>query len=275
MMAATQRQRRADDVPKNLSTAGNGQPPRVTVVLASVQSITTGQHRDERVETHLGYPASYQVRPIAEQIKTLASVFALNDTKALASADRLPSLPAGAEAWFALLRWQAVAPTYGKAFKRVLGFIFATRQGQTKNWLGSKIGAGYLCPSSMAQRGIDEIARRQEGDILIVPAQFGSYYRGQSPRCVLGGCRNKEFFLGAFSVATMLLLHPDREREWEQLHVACVGDRYAYNLGDQPLFVPVFNCLQDPNQKSSWLHLDAKRADEADGRYGAASGFLL
>ena len=123
------------------------------------------------------------------------------------AAGLLPLLP-GAEGYFAIPRWQAVAETYNEALERML-----------ESWLlvgtaGSSIidaaeSAPMSCGSTRDSPGASKDRAQQSGnDVLVIPAQFGLRHAGRSIR------RSRELFtsgelgLGAFQVAAMLLTHP-------------------------------------------------------------------
>ena len=48
----------------------------------------------------------------------------------------------GAEAWFAIPRWQALAPTYNEAVEMVLGVLATKRKFQ--NRIAGRLGPTYL-----------------------------------------------------------------------------------------------------------------------------------
>ncbi|HQI74664.1 MAG TPA: hypothetical protein PLY37_02270 [Candidatus Pacearchaeota archaeon] len=66
----------------------------------------------------------------------------------------------------------------------------------------------------------------------------------------------------------MLLTHPEREVQWEQLHVDCAGDEFAPDADGDFSSAPVFDFnVGGVGFGASWF-------DDADGDYGSASAFL-
>ena len=65
---------------------------------------------NEEVKSNYGYPQGYAVKPVCEQLVELSKHFnGLNTSSVLACSKELPALPAGAEGWFAVPRWEKVA----------------------------------------------------------------------------------------------------------------------------------------------------------------------
>ena len=230
----------------------------------------TDQYANEQVATSYNYPANYRPKPIAEQIAMVAKLYGLDGTAAYAYAKNLEAikaeLPEGAEGWFAIPRFEAVANTYGEAVEEMLGLIGKSRKFQ--NWREGKLHERYLRQSEKTKQMFAQIALKQTGDIYIVPAQFGFLHRGQSVRRVRETFAQHEFGLGAFAVGTLLLTHHEREVQWEQLHIDCSGDEYAPGADGQFVNAPIF-CWDDGK-----LHFLNYWTDNASERYGSASGFL-
>lgn len=225
------------------------------------------QYADEEVETSYNYPPQYRVKPLAEQIETLAKLFNLDGTKAYAYASNLPVLPEGAEGWFAVPRFEAVGNTYGDAVEKVIGLIAKSRK--LKNWREGQLHERYLRQSARTQWMMAKLVEGQEGDILVIPAQFGFRHRGKSVRRARETFYDNEFGLSSFTAGTMLLTHPEREVEWEQLHIDCSGDEYSPDADGQYVFAPLFHWSDGE------LRFDSGWASIAGKRFGSASGFLL
>jgi len=214
------------------------------------------------------YPGDYSVIPINEQILKLAGFFGFDPGPALTFAEILPELPRGAEGYFAVLRWQAIATTYTEGVKNVLKAIGGRRR--FRNERKDQFKEGQLRRLPRSEEAFSELYERQKGDIFIVPAQFGMRYREHSFRQVreIFQRQRNEFGLGILETGCMLLTHPIRERCWEQLHVDCPGDEWGSGNG---IFVsaPHFYVREDGT-----LYLSSCWIDEADPRCGSASGFL-
>lgn len=226
------------------------------------------QYANEQVATNYNYPATYRPKPLAEQIETLTKLYGLDGTAAYAYAKNLElkGLPEGAESWFAIPRWEAVGQTYGEATEKVLGLIGKSRK--FKNWRENQLHERYLRQSEKTKQMFAQLAEKQQGDILIVPAQFGFLHRGQSVRRARETFAETEFGLGAFAVGTLLLTHPEREVEWEQLHIDCSGDEYSPDADGRFVGAPLFYWYVGR------LHFGSRWTSGASGHYGSASGFL-
>lgn len=224
------------------------------------------RYADEEVASSYTYPNGYTVKPLTEQVVVLTKLFGLDSAKALAYAEKLPKLPDGAEGWFAIPKWQAVADSYGKAVERMLALIGKSRK--LKNWREGQLGEKYLRQSERTEQMFAKFCEQQEGDIIIIPAQFGLRHRGRSVRRARIVFSGNEFGLGAFANGCMLLTHPEREQEWEQLHIDCAGDEYAPDGGGEFVHAPIFHWDEGK------LHFSTYWTDDADRRYGSASGFI-
>ncbi len=192
-----------------------------------------------------GYPEGYKIKPIVEQIEILQKFF-----PELASVDKMAidePLPTGAEGWFAIPVWEAIAPTYSEAVRKVITLL-CRAMGNEQDFTGESLSTngyiyGYgvsniyapdiksetLWRSPRTNYKLFEISRRQGlRRIMIVPAQFGLFHR----YCSIPEAEDKylpdEFGLGAFEVAIMLLTHPERMIEFNDLlsSISCPGDYY-------------------------------------------------
>ncbi|MBU0624750.1 hypothetical protein KKF05_00220 [Patescibacteria group bacterium] len=105
-------------------------------------------------------------------------------------------------------------------------------------------------------------------DILVVPAQFGLRHRGRSVRRAREVFMANEFGLGAFAIGIMLLTHPEREVQWEQLHVDCAGDEFAPEAGGGFSGAPLFRF------SGGGVGFSARWFDDAYEFCGSASAFL-
>jgi len=224
------------------------------------------RYADEEVASSYTYPNSYAVKPLTEQIAVLTKLFDLDGAKALAYAENLPTLPNGAKGWFAIPKWQAVANNYGKAVEKMLALIGNSRK--FKNWREGQLGERYLRQSQSSEQMFAKFCEQQEGDIIIIPAQFGLRHRGRSVRRARIVFSGNEFGLGAFANGCMLLIHPEREQEWEQLHIDCAGDEYAPDGDGKFVSAPIFDW------GDGGLHFNTCWTDDAYKQYGSASGFL-
>jgi len=152
-----------------------------------------------------------------------------NDATFDESITEQPLLP-NAEGWFAIPKWQTLAPTYGKAVEKM--FTIIASQWKFHNYRKGQLGVDYFRQHAKTVQMIGQLGDEQHNfDILVVAAQFGLRHRGRSVRRARTVFAKNEFGLGVFAVGCMLLTHP--ERLWGQLHVDCAGDEFdPVNDGD-------------------------------------------
>jgi hypothetical protein len=193
--------------------------------------------KDEEVGSNRVYPPTYRVRPLEAQVTEFKKLFPTLGTCQEKLA-RKP-LPEGAEAWFAIPRWQALAPTYNEAVEIVLG-ILATKRKLSNRIIG-RLGPTYLRQSERSKLAEKILAEQQEGnDILVVGAQAGLLHRGSSARRTRVAMAGNEFGLGVFTFVCMLLTHSERLSCADTLMIDCGGDEYSvrgdYTFDRVPLF---------------------------------------
>jgi len=210
----------------------------------------TNQFADEEVESSYTYPKEYRgPKQIVDQIKAIAEIFGLDPSNALEFAKNLPELPNGAEGWFAIPTVDAVAAKhfpevtdpadrYCRAVELVLEKIGKSRKFY--NYREGEITPNRLRQHARTLHALGQIGETQKGDILIVPAQYGTRHRGRSVRRAREVFVAGEFGLGAFAVGCMALTHPDRYVRWEELDTDCAGDEFAPNAGGDFSRAPLF-----------------------------------
>jgi hypothetical protein len=195
------------------------------------------KYKEEEVGSDRVYPPAYRVRPLEAQVTELRKLFpALGSC--LEKLSRKP-LPAGAEAWFAIPRWQALARTYNEAVEMVLGSLSTKRK--FSNRIVGKLGAQYLRQGERSKLAEEILAEQQQGnDILVVALQAGMLHRGSSARRTRISMAGNEFGLGVFAIGCILLTHPERLSTGDTLMIDCGGDEYSvrgdYTFDRVPLF---------------------------------------
>jgi len=207
-------------------------------VVEIVQRHTSSdKYKDEEVGSDRVYPPTYRVRPLEAQVTELRKLF-----PGLGSChERLgrKPLPEGAEAWFAIPRWQAVAPTYCEAVERMVE-VLSTRRKFSNRIIG-KMGDKFLRPCERSKLAQKILCDQQEGnDILVVGAQAGMLHRGSSACRTRVTMAGNEYALGVFAIGCLLLTHPERLSTGETLMIDCGGDEYSvrgdYTFDRVPLF---------------------------------------
>ena len=196
------------------------------------------KYQDEQVSSVRNYPPTYKVRPIEAQVTELRKLFpALGPC--LEKLGRRP-LPAGAEGWFALPRWQALAPSYNEAVEMAVAAIASRRR--FSNRLVGRVGATFLRQSERSKLAEDILAGQQpDQDILVIPAQAGMLHRGCSARRARVIMEVNEFALGVFATASILLTHPERISTPDTLMIDCGGDEYSFRGNHSFDRVPLFD----------------------------------
>ena len=225
----------------------------------------SNQFADEEVQSSYAYPNGYKVKGITEQTNILRELF-----PGIGFADEKIAeqpLPPNAEGWFAIPKWQTMAATYGEAVEKVLAMIASKRKFYS--YREGKLGAEYLRQHGKTVKMIQKLGDEQKDfDILVVPAQFGLRHKGRSVRRAREVLAANEFGLGAFAVGIMLLIHPEREVQWEQLHVDCVGDEFVPDADGDFSGAPIFYF------SGGVVEFLARWFGYAYGGYGSASAFL-
>jgi hypothetical protein len=220
---------------------------------------------DEEVGSNRVYPPTYRVRPLEAQVTELRKLFpALGSC--LEKLGRKP-LPEGAEAWFAIPRWQALAPTYNEAVALMLE-VLATKR-KFSNRIVGKLGATFLRQSERSRLAEKILAEQQQGnDFVVVGAQAGMLHRGSSARRTRVAMAGNEFGLGVFTIGCMLLTHPERLSTGDTLMIDCSGDEYSvrgdYTLDRVPLF----------DYDNAGIEFSIFYEDCARNLWGTPTGFL-
>lgn len=193
-------------------------------IVASIRRLTlTDEFADEEVDSEYGYPESSQAVSIAEQVKILQQHFPQLEGYDEVEAQR--ELPAGAEGWFAIPRWDKIASTYVEAVEKILAVLASSRKFY--NYREGQLGPEHLRQHERSIRFWKQIRQLQDGDILIVAAQFGLKHRGQSVHRAREIFKGNEFGLGAFAISCMLFTNPGRLVAYEDPWIDGAGDEFS------------------------------------------------
>ncbi|HUB52743.1 MAG TPA: hypothetical protein VL986_11365 [Terracidiphilus sp.] len=225
----------------------------------------SNKYLSEAVGSNLGYPASYRVRPIEAQTTELRTAFPKLGS-AIEKLARLP-LPEGAEGWFAIPRWQALASTYNEAVEMMVGAL--SKRRRFSNRVAGRLTEAYLRQSARSFLAEEILADQQPGsDILVVAAQAGMLHRGSSARRTRAALAGNEFGLGTFAFCALLLTHPERLSLSGTLMVDCCGDEYSIS-GDTTFDrVPLFDF------DVSGIEFSIFYEDRARNLWGSPTAFL-
>jgi hypothetical protein len=246
-------------------------PNRMDRVAEITQGIgVTYRFAHEEVESTTCYPTEYRPRSIPDQIARLRELFPeLNHRVDIGLANR--PLPDGAESYFAIPRWEVIAPTYNEAVERVLALMSRNRDDELYDVFAFGARPNCLRQHERTVAMLKKLGDQQERrDILIVPAQFGRRHRGRSVRRAREVFKTNEFGLGAFAIGIMLLTHPEREVRWDQLHIYCAGDEQFDSLRDDDFtYVPIFLLFDGGSVK-----FGSDRFDCMSERCGSVTAFV-
>jgi hypothetical protein len=119
-------------------------------------------------------------------------------------------------------------------------------------------------------KNLEALGEAQKGyDILVVVAQFGLRHRGRSVRRAREVMpKGTEFGLGAFEVGCMILTHPERLADYDDLWIDCAGNEYAPG-GDGDFSSAPYFFFYDGK-----VGFGAGWGGGASESYGSASAFL-
>ena len=118
----------------------NGDEFQSRIITAIRELSVSNQFADEEVQSSYAYPKGYKVKGITEQTNILRQLF-----PGVGFADEKLAeqpLPPNAEGWFAIPKWQTLAPTYGEAVEKVLAMIGSKRKFY--NYRDGQLGADHL-----------------------------------------------------------------------------------------------------------------------------------
>ena len=229
------------------------------------RNTASDKFKDEEMGSNRVYPPTYRVRPVEAQVTALKGYFPSLGS-CMEKLGRRP-LPEGAEAWFVIPRWQALAQTYNEAVQLVVELLASKRR--FSNRIIGRLGPEYLRQSERTKLAEKILAEQQEGnDLLVVAAQAGILHRGSSARRTRIAIAGNEFCMGIFAFACMLLTHPERLSSGDTLMVDCGGDEYSmrgdYTFDRVPLF----------DYDLSGIEFSIFYEDRARNLWGTPTGFL-
>ncbi|HTW79478.1 MAG TPA: hypothetical protein VME23_08060 [Terracidiphilus sp.] len=235
------------------------------IVDAIQRHAVSNKYLNEAVGSDRGYPANYRVRPVEAQTTGLRTAFPKLGS-CIEKLARLP-LPEGAEGWFAIPRWQALAPTYNEAVEMMLETLGKRRR--FSNRIAGRLSDVFLRQTARSRLADEILADQQPGnDILVVAAQAGMLHRGSSARRTRAAMAGNEFGLGVFAFAAMVLTHPERLSSSDTLMVDCCGDEYSIQ-GDSTFDrIPLFDF------DVSGIEFSIFYEDRARNLWGSPTGFL-
>ena len=241
-----------------------------TAALASLKDLSVSdKFKDEEVKSNYGYLSGYRKpKSITEQTNILRQIFpgvGFADEKL---AER--EVPANAEGWFAIPKWQTIAPTYSEAVQKVLDAIKKARNGKFYNYRDGQLNDQRLRQTAKTASVFQKLSDEQKDhDILVVAGQFGLRHRGRSVRRAREVFSQNEIGLGAFAVGIMILTHAERLQNVDDLWIDCAGDEF-----DDPDAGVRFDHAPYFDFHDGRVEFDTCWFGHAHDHYGSASAFV-
>jgi len=238
-------------------------------VLALAELSVTDKYKNEEVTSSCDYLSGYtKPKSITKQCNILRQIFpgvGFADEKL---AER--EVPKHAEGWFAIPKWQTIAPTHAEAVQKVLDAIKKARNGKFYNYRDGQVNDERLRQTAKTKAVFQKLGDEQKDhDILVVAAQFGLRHRGRSVRRAREVMQANECGLGAFAVGIMILTHPERLSHYDDLWIDCSGDEFDDPDADVRFaHAPIF-LFRDGE-----VRLVTYWCDFADERSGSVSAFV-
>lgn len=253
---------------------------RIAVIASLSDLSVTDKFKDEEVASTYGYFSGYKKpKGLTEQCNRLREPFpgiGFANLDLVGAIERGEvTLPQHAEGWFSIPDWTKnpiiFGAAYGEALQKMFDTIRVTRNGKFHNYRDGQLGPELLRQTEHTENFFRELSEAQGNpDILIVPAQFGIRHRGRSVRRAreVIVSSSGEFGLGAFAVGAMILTHPERLMNYNDLRIDCAGDEFAPEAGGDFSRAPCFY-FDGGGLEFGTIFVGYPREG-----YGSASGFL-
>ncbi|MFA6475778.1 MAG: hypothetical protein WCV68_00005 [Candidatus Paceibacterota bacterium] len=241
---------------------------REAMILILTEMSNPDQFADEETDSSYGYLSGYAPKLLEEQATQLKKLFPneLGQATFDLAVGQGP-LPENAEGQFLIPRWQLFGKTYPEAVQVVLDKIKEVR-GSLYNYRDGQIDEAHLRQHAKKEEFFCGLSEEQSGhNLLVVAAQFGLRHRGKSVRRARVVMWGGECGLGAFEIGMMLLTHPERLMNYDDLWIDCAGDEFSPD-GDGDFSVsPYFGFV------GVQVGFGARVVDGAHDYYGSASVF--
>lgn len=200
-------------------------------------------YADEEVASSYGYLSGYtKPKDVIWQSNRLRELFpgvGFHDDKAAQMV-----VPEGAEGLFVIPVWQSFAKAHGvSTYVEAVKIVLAKLKETCKffNYREDEVTSANLRETAWKAECMAKVAESQKGyDLLVIPAQFGIVHRGRSVRRARVVIGRKGFGLGAFEVGIMLLTHPERLANYDDLWIDCAGDEFKPSGEREFSNAPVF-----------------------------------
>lgn len=158
--------------------------------------------------------------------------------------------------------WSKIAPTYAQAVQKRLDELKASRPFY--NWREGQIDDNHLRETKEKLKGMKTVTKK---GIVTIEVQLGHKWKGKSVEYVRKYYTEGEIGLGAYEMATILLINPAILKSNNDLFIDCPGDEWSYNDGDFSE-CPYFSFGDGEAEFRSY------GVSSASGYFGSASGFV-
>lgn len=231
----------------------------------------------EEVDSSYGYLSGYKPFGLTEQANLLRNQFSGLGYVNLEYQEKIEKgeieLPKHAEDWFCVPNWiknpTLFGETYSSAVKKILEVLKKAVGGKFYNYCEESIDEAHLRQSARSKAFWEKLSESQGNpDILIVPIQLGLRHRGRSVRRARVVFLENEFGLGAFATGCLLLTHPKRLAQYDDLWINCAGDEFAPEADGQFVRAPYFSF------SGGELGFGAGGVDDVNPCCGSASALL-
>jgi len=223
-------------------------------------------YANEEIKSSYGYPKNFQIRSVAKQVKILLKHFPnldVSHVQELASDD---FFPVDAEGWTVIPKPDKIG-TYHEAMEKVINLL--PDVFKFKEWQEGKMTEKHLRLEEKTAQAHAKL-NKQPGDLWVIPFQFGKRWAGHSNRNAQVRFAAKEFGLGPYEIAILLLTHPERITMTDQLYINCAGCEYDYDPDAGTDFRYDLSFYWNARY---CLHYSFKGA-VGEGQWGVVSGFL-
>ncbi len=241
---------------------------------------TRENFKDEEVKSNYGYLSGYKkptdLNNQCNQLRILFPGIGYANQDLLTQIEKGEvKLPHHAEGWFAIPNWKKnpkiFGSTYSEAVQTILNAIEKAYKGKFWNYRKGEVDEQHLRRSARSQEYWDKLIEAQGNpDILIIAAQFGIRHRGRSVRRarVIMEDTPGEVGLGSFAVGIMVLMHPERLKNCDDLWIDLAGDEWSPDA-DGDFSGATFFHFYDGR-----VRFDARHVGNAYDYYGSASWFF-
>lgn len=165
------------------------------------------------------YPKNYKVKSFSEQEKILNEIFKFHDLNYELPIEK--NRAKQSDGYFAIPNWKLIGKTYNEAVMNAMAKLKESRP--FSDWRHGKWTEQYLRQLPIKEK----FWNSQKEEIITIAAQTGELHKGKSVKKVREGLSEGELPLGIYEVLIILLTHPERLSDYNDLWIDCPGDEYS------------------------------------------------